>query len=128
MSELYVLDASAVICLIDEEKGAEVVDRLVANALISAVNLAEVVAKLQERGGTDTMIDAAFEALELETINFDLAQAKQSGKLRNATRSKGLSLGDRACLSLAASRGAIAVTTDKAWKDLDNIARILLVR
>ena len=43
MSELYVLDASAVICLIDEEKGAEVVDRLVANALISAVNLAEVV-------------------------------------------------------------------------------------
>jgi ribonuclease VapC len=128
VSDIYVLDSSAVICLIDEETGAEVVDRLLPRSLISAVNVAEVVAKLQERGGTDVMIDASLAELEFEIVDFDLVQAGHTGKLRNLTRSKGLSLGDRACLALAASRGAIAVTTDKAWKDFDNIARILLVR
>lgn len=128
MSDVFVLDSSAVICLIDEEPGAEIVDRLLSKSLISAVNVAEVVSKLQERGGSDKMIDDTLAEFEFETIDFDLDQAKRSGKLRNITRFKGLSLGDRACLALAASRNAIAVTTDKAWKDFDNIARIMLVR
>jgi ribonuclease VapC len=128
VSDVFILDASAVICLIDEEPGAEIVDKLLSRALMSAVNLAEVVSKLQERGGTDQMIDTTLAEFEFEIIEFDAEQAKLSGKLRNLTRTKGLSLGDRACLALAASRGAIAVTTDKAWKDFEHIARVKLVR
>lgn len=128
MSDTYVLDASAVICLIDEEAGWDIVNGLLSRAVISAVNVAEVVAKLQERGGTDAMINAGLADLNVPTVNFDHAQAVLSGKLHNATRSHGLSLGDRACLALAASRGAVAVTTDQAWKDLTGIARIKLVR
>jgi ribonuclease VapC len=128
VSDIFVLDASAVICLIDEEPGAEFVDKLLSRALMSAVNLAEVVSKLQERGGTDQMIDTTLAEFEFEIIEFDAEQAKLSGKLRNLTRAKGLSLGDRACLALAASRGAIAITTDKAWKDFEHIARVKLVR
>ena len=97
MSDVFVLDSSAVLCLIDEEPGADVVDKLLSRSLMSAVNVAEVVAKLQERGGTDQMIDATLAEFEFETVKFDLEQAKLSGKLRNLTRAKGLSLGDRAC-------------------------------
>jgi ribonuclease VapC len=128
VSDSFVLDASAVICLIDEETGWGIIDGLLNNSVISAVNVAEVVAKLQERGSTDAMILAGIADLNVTTVDFDHVQAVSTGKLRTATRSKGLSLGDRACLALAASRGAIAVTTDKAWKDFDHIARILLVR
>lgn len=128
MSELYVLDSSAVLCVLTEEEGADIVDNLLSHAIISTVNLTEVIAKLQERGGTDDVINDSLNDLNLTSVNFDEEQAHQSGRLRTATRSKGLSLGDRACLALAASRGAIAVTTDKAWKDFESIARVLLVR
>ena len=128
MNERYVLDSSAVLCLIDEELGSEKVASILAGSMISAVNLAEVVAKLQERGGTDAMIDASMADLDVEIVDFDTAQAVATGKLRNLTRSRGLSLGDRACLALAASRDAIAVTTDRAWQNLNDVTRVLLVR
>jgi ribonuclease VapC len=128
VSDSFVLDASAVICLIDEETGWEIIDGLLNRSVISAVNVAEVAAKLQERGGTDEMILAGIADLNVPTVDFDHAQAVATGKLRNGTRSRGLSLGDRACLALAASKNATAVTTDRAWNELTDVARVLLVR
>ena len=49
----------------------------------------------------------------------DRAQAEAAGVLRAVTRSAGLSLGDRACLALARSLGATALTTDCPWAGLD---------
>ncbi len=128
MSERYVLDSSAVLVLLGNEDGADEVDAILLHAVVSAVNVAEVISKLQERGGTDETIDAALADLDLKVISFDKAQADKAGKLRQATRSRGLSLGDRACLALAAHYDATAVTTDRAWNDLPGIARLLLVR
>jgi ribonuclease VapC len=128
VSDEYALDASALICLINQEKGFERVGELLPKAIISAVNLAEVIAKLQERGGTDNMIDETIADFNVPVIDFDSLLAIRSGKLRNATRSQGLSLGDRACLALALERDATAVTTDKAWGELQDIARVLVVR
>jgi ribonuclease VapC len=124
----FVLDASAVLCLFRSEPGVAIIEGLLSRAVIGTVNLAEVVTKLQERGATGEMIDESLADLNTKIIDFDVAIAVNCGKLRNATRSKGLSLGDRACLALAAARGATAVTTDKAWKDFDNIAKIMVVR
>lgn len=42
-----------------------------------------------------------------------------TGLLRPMTRQVGLSLGNRACLALAKSRQAIALTADRAWTELD---------
>ncbi len=127
MIDKYVLDSSAVLALLGNEEGADAVDAILPLAVMSSVNLAEVISKLQERGGEDEAIDGALADLGLTIINFDRTQADKTGKLRKITRPRGLLLGDRACMALAASRGAIAVTTDKAWKDFDNIARIMLV-
>ena len=128
MSETYVLDASAILTVINGETGFETVLDLLQRSVTSAVNVSEVVAKLQERGGSDSAIMAILNDFDVQVVAFDGEQAIAAGMLRNSTRKKGLSLGDRACLALAASRGATAVTADKAWLDLDNIANVLLVR
>jgi len=123
-----VLDASALLTVLQGEPGAERVIEMLPDAIISAVNLAEVASKLQERGMPDDRVTANIEALELTVAPFDGRLAIEAGLLRASTRSAGLSLGDRACLALARSLGATAVTTDRAWEALDIGVRIEFVR
>ncbi|AJA11684.1 putative toxin of toxin-antitoxin system [Sphingopyxis sp. LC81] len=115
----YVLDASAVLAVIQEEPGAERIEAHLDTGCISAVNLAEVVGKLQDRGLGDNEIDELIALLDLDTRILDKDGAVFMGKLRQSTKVAGLSLGDRACLALAHSLGATAITMDRAWKDLE---------
>ena len=113
------LDASALLASINEERGANTVETALSDAAMSSVNVAEVASKLSEHGWSPTDIGPLFEQLQLSIIPFDLSTALRSGQLRQATRNFGLSLGDRACLALAKSRQAVAVTADRAWTGLD---------
>ena len=115
MSEGYVLDASALLCLLKGEPGADRVMAALPRAWVSAVNLAEVYAKLADVGGTEARIAQAMGSLHLRVDPFDDEQARKAGMLRPHTKALGLSLGDRACLALAQHRGATALTTDRAW-------------
>jgi PIN domain nuclease of toxin-antitoxin system len=124
----HVLDASALLAVMLEEPGAEKVREMLPGAIVGAVNLAEVVAKLQERGAPDENIDRNIARLDLSVIPFDAAHAMACGKLRAPTRGFGLSLGDRACLALAMERGLPAVTTDRAWAALDVGATVIVAR
>jgi PIN domain nuclease of toxin-antitoxin system len=127
MSEV-VLDASAVLALINQEPGAERVEALLDDAVISAVNLSEVIAVLVEAGFEFDRASARIGALALQVIVFDQPQALRAGALRAATRSAGLSLGDRACLALAEARTAPAVTADRRWSTLELDADVQLIR
>lgn len=118
MSERFVLDASALLCLLKSEQGAERVLSVLPRALVSAVNLCEVYGKLADAGGSESRIAQAIGGLHLRIEPFDDAQARRAGMLRPLTESLGLSLGDRACLALAGHRGATALTTDPIWADL----------
>ena len=113
-----VLDASAVIAHIKGERGADVVDLLLGNALISAVNLSEVVAKLANDGVEHQEISAILDRRGLTIIPFDEDRAYRAGLLRPLTRAQGLSLGDRACVALAQEYGLPAVTADKRWSEV----------
>lgn len=128
MSERYVLDASAVLCLIQDEPGARRVEDALPESCVGAVNLAEVVAKMNELGITAPLIAQVLDLLHLRVVPFDVELALACGLLRPATRSLGLSLGDRACLALAARLGATALTTDQAWAGLAAIAPVTVVR
>lgn len=116
---VYMLDASALLALMLGEPGTDAVHAILPNARISAVNLSEVVAKLQERAVPEVVIADSLAELDLDVVTFDQAQAMRAGLFRQATRALGLSLGDRACLASAALTGATAITTDRAWGDLD---------
>lgn len=129
MSETgYVLDASALLAAMLGEAGAEVVETYFADACISAVNLSAVVAKLAERGVPVASIHESLSDLDLDVRDFDTVQALRAGEMRNATRSLGLSLGDRACLALAGEQKATAITTDAAWAEIDPGIAIELAR
>ena len=59
------------------------------------------------------------DTLECEIVPFDPAQALDTGLLRPPTRTRGLSLGDRACLALARARGLPAYTAERSWATLN---------
>jgi PIN domain nuclease of toxin-antitoxin system len=122
------LDASALLAAMLQERGAQHVQDRLADARIGAVNLSEVVAKLQERGVPDDVVEESLAELNLIIVPFDAEQAVMAGKLRRDTRAAGLSLGDRACLALAVMLGAIAITTDSAWRNLTLPVEIELAR
>ena len=113
-----VIDASAVLAALYGEPGSDRVDGVLADALISAVNAAEVISKLTERGMAAELARNALVQTGATIVAFDLDQAAVVGALRPLTRTAGLSLGDRACLALAKRRGLPAMTADAAWVGL----------
>jgi PIN domain nuclease of toxin-antitoxin system len=124
-----VLDASALLALLNEEPGQEEVERvLISGAVVSAVNFSEVVARLADAGMPEAALREALEGLELNVVAFDRELAYRAGLLRGATREHGLSLGDRACLALAASNRCPAITADRAWESLDVGVAVRLIR
>lgn len=123
-----VLDASALLALLNNETGTDLVQQALPNAVVSAVNLAEVVTRLSLVGISEEQIREALVLLGLEFKPFDHEQAFQAGLMAGLTHSYGLSLGDRACLVLAMKLDATALTADRAWQDLDIGAKVKLIR
>jgi ribonuclease VapC len=123
-----VLDASAVLALINGEAGSDVVMSQLPDAVMSSVNFGEVVAKLVEVGWTETDIRQGLESLGMVVIAFDQALAYRSGFLRSQTRSLGLSFGDRACLALGELLGIPVLTSDRAWASLTLSTTVMLIR
>ena len=119
MNESFVFDASALLCLLHDEKGAARVAEALPQSIVSAVNLSEAVAKLADAGLPADHISAAIESLQLAVVSFDRELAAVAGLLRPKTRHAGLSFGDRACLALGLMRKAIVLTCDRAWSKLD---------
>jgi ribonuclease VapC len=123
-----VLDASALLAVLRAEPGADRVEPRLEGAGIGAVNLSEVVAKLDQDGVPEPEIHRAIGRLDLDVHAFDAKQAYAAGVLRRKTRALGLSFGDRACLSLAQRLGAVALTADRAWARLDIGVAIEVIR
>jgi len=112
VSSKVVLDASALLCLLNDEPGAGRVVDVLTRCVIGTTNLAEVVSKLRERGLSLDEVREALGGLHLDVRPLSPSQALTIGDLRPVTKSLGLSLGDRACLALALDLGAELLTTD----------------
>ena len=123
-----VLDASALLALLNTEPGSEEVERTIPGAAISTVNLSEVVAKLVEAGMPEEAVRSVLGGIGLEIHPFDVELAFQTGILRPQTRALGLSLGDRACVALGLQLKAPVLTTDRNWKSLDVGVEVRAIR
>ncbi len=128
MSDAIVLDSSALLALLFKEEGASVVAGYLPNAIIGSVNLSETIAKLLEAGVPPGTASQIIGKMELDTRNFDAADAFLAAMMRPATKSHGLSLGDRACLALAQKLDAKVLTADRAWQEIDTETEIELIR
>jgi len=114
MSDI-ILDASALIAMLNEESGGAKVAGAIATARISAVNYAEVVSHFVRLGMPERDVDAMLDPLPMTIVAIDKSLAQLAGRLRGLTADAGLSLGDRFCLALAIRDGIPAWTADKAW-------------
>jgi ribonuclease VapC len=113
---VIVLDASALLALLGDEPGADRVDAALAGGgVIGAVNFAEVVAKLSGSGMPDGEVREILDGLGLDVVAFDADLAYRTGSLRPATRTRGLSIGDRACLALGQRESLPVLTADRRW-------------
>lgn len=110
-----VLDATAVLALIQDEPGARRLWKAVPRAVMSAVNMAEVLAKLVGRGMPQHEALAAFDALHLEVAGFEREQAVASASFVR----KGVSLGDRCFLAAACAHGT-GWTSDRNLATIDS--------
>jgi len=92
-----VLDASALLALLHNEKGADEVKKALFNeAVISSVNWAEVVQKVMTKNIDVTNLENELAELGLSIFNFDAKQAHIAANLWLHTKKLGLSLADRA--------------------------------
>ena len=124
-----VLDASAILAVINGEPGADTLTPdLLTRAVASAVNLAEVQTKLVSRGWTSAQAWDDATSPVREVLPFDEEQAKITGDLVTQTGPLGLSLGDRACLALATALKLPVYTAERAWKKLKISVPIHVIR
>jgi ribonuclease VapC len=124
----FVLDASALLALIQGEPGATRVRSIVREAALSSVNLTEVVTKLVARGMLVDEVREILDGIEPRVHAHDEQLAIDAGAIYASTRRLGLSLGDRACLALARRLGATALTTDRAWRGVELGVAIEVIR
>jgi PIN domain nuclease of toxin-antitoxin system len=118
MNEI-VLDASAVLAVIQHERRAEkLTAEVLSDAVISTVNLAEVQSKLVKNGYSPAQGWEDALKLVASVEPFTREQARIAGDLVGVTEQYGLSLGDRSCLALAIALQAPVYTTEQLWRNL----------
>ena len=126
---MTVLDASAVLALLHSEPGADVVERALSEASLSAVNLAEVLGKLVDAAVDVRRVPGLLAAAGVVVEPFTAKDAELAGALRSVEGGRALSLGDRCCLALALrSEPAEVLTSDRAWAELDIPLTVRLLR
>jgi ribonuclease VapC len=123
-----VLDASALLAYLQNEPGGDRVDEVLAESVMSSVNWSEVIQKSMAAGvDVDGMLDD-LQSLGLIVEPFTPEDGEMTGRLWQQTRQVGLSLGDRACLSLGLRLEAPVLTSDRAWATLKLALEVEVIR
>ena len=112
-----VFDTSVVLAILNEEKGADIGENHMGQALLSVVNLAEVITVLARRS-SEPSIRTQIRPFEKKVTPYDQSLALQTGLLIPYTKDYGLSLGDRACLATAMAHKLPVLTADLIWQKL----------
>jgi ribonuclease VapC len=123
-----ILDASALLAMMKGEPGGVSVEAYLTEAGISSVNWSEVIQKLLAQKVVTTGLQEALGELGLTILPFTTEQAELAASLWANTKSLGLSLGDRSCLSLALTLNIPVITADKAWEGLSLPVSVQMIR
>ncbi len=123
----YILDSTALIALVGLESGSQRIAEILENSAVSAVNLAETANKLLEKGFSEAEVRESLAKLKLKVKDWSEEMAYRSAEFTRFNKSHGLSLGDRACLTLAKQLRATAVTSDRAWRRIPSLGVPIMI-
>lgn len=113
-----VLDASALLALIKNETGGDIVENLLGSIVMSSVNISEVASILLDSSMALEECKDVIEPFIDSIISFDSELSFATASLKKLTKHTGLSLGDRACIALGIFLDLPVYTADKAWAEL----------
>ncbi len=120
---MNLLDASALLCFLQGEPGAEVVARALGDqSACSAANWSEVSHKFVQHDRDFGMAKSWLKSLGLQVVPVLEVDAEAAAQLWQ--RNSHLSLGDRICLATGRRLNAVIWTADKAWGSHDNLRQI----
>jgi len=123
-----VLDASAVLADLHREPGGDAARAAAPTALISAVNLAEVISQLRRHGVPEHEAVSVIDRLGIEVTSAGKVSAIDAGALHAAHFRSGLSLADAFCLALGQETALPVLTADRNWAMLDVGVAVRLIR
>lgn len=127
---MIVLDASALLALLQREPGSDRVEQALPDAVMSVANLAEVLSKAADRGldvqRQYRLVDSL--GVRFEPVTDEDAVTSARFRRGEAGGTPVLSLGDRLCLALARRLDVPALTADRVWETIDHGVEIELVR
>ena len=123
-----VLDASALLAYLQNEPRSEIIDNVLSHSIMSSVNWSEVVQKAIAKQIDIDGMRQELEILGLVIVPFTLEEAELTANLWKITQQYGLSLGDRACLSLGLHLNLSVYTADKVWTKLNLPIKIHCIR
>ena len=127
MSAGFVVDASALLAMLQGEPGADAVAMILATSVVSAVNWSEVMQKARSHGVDVADLEEELTHLGVEFAAFTTADADAAADLWHRG-ARSLALADRACLATARVRGLPVVTADQAWAALDLGIAVRVIR
>ena len=125
---LFVLDASALLAVVRDEPGANVVADRMMGALMSTINASEAIMRSVEKGFPFAAVKSLIIYRQINLVPFDWELALKTAELRPATRRHGLSFADRACIALALREQATILTADRVWSELDLPCPVEVIR
>lgn len=123
-----VLDASAILAVLQRERGHALVMPHLKGGVISAVNYSEVLKKIIENGGELAKTRLILASFTLVIVPFDESQAAQSAELWPVAKPLGWSFADRACIALGLARKTQVLTADTRLADADLPVKVKVIR
>ena len=125
---MKILDASAVLAWLRNEKGAKCVEPMLEQASMTSVNFIELLSQLIDLEIPKSEIERLVRNLGFELIDVGTHIAWIAAELRVQTKTFGLSLGDRVCLAAGIANECPVVTADHVWTQVELPIEVITVR
>ena len=122
------IDASALIAFLHREPGSEIVAKHLRGAMISAVNLSEVMEYVPHQSEHAEKLFALLRGWQVKVVPFDEVQAAATAAIKAELGEINISFAGRACLALARKHALKVVTADQDWKSLPIKIKVIVIR
>ena len=122
-----VVDSSALLAVVQRERGAEAVESVEGDLIVSPVILAETLSIAAERGFDVAAVEQDLMNMGLKIYNVVDEDVRRVVEMHGLAKLN-ISLADRFCLALAQRLGLPTLTGDRAWARLELPIEVRLFR